>query len=145
MNCKSGKDELAMKDMKKSSCKECKKPHAFQTEWISVEDELPPQKWRVIVKNGKTIVDNVTYHYKKWYHCSRNLHQVTHWKFSEDRKPSIPPKDMRNYLRRAEKYRHQMKKKTFRIGPITGLYFGKYFKPQSAIEFVKEMEDEQRM
>jgi hypothetical protein len=91
-------------------------------EWISVEDELPPQNWKVIVKNGKTIVDNVTYHYKKWHHWSRKLHQVTHWKYAAGRRPSIPPKEMRAYLRRAEKYRHQMKTRNLKTGPIIGLY-----------------------
>ena len=91
-------------------------------EGISVEDELPPQNWRVIVKNGKKIVPNVTYHYKKWHHWDRKLHKVTHWKYPEDRRPSIPPKEMRAYLRRAEKYRHQMKTRTLKTGPIIGLY-----------------------
>lgn len=110
-------------------------------EWISVEDELPPQKWPVIVRNGKSIFYYVTYHYKKWHQCNRNLHKVTHWRFFGDRKPSIPPKDMRAYLRKAEKYRHQMKTRTFTTGPIVGLYRNPDFEPQSDISFIKEMEN----
>lgn len=110
-------------------------------EWISVEDELPPQKWPVIVKNGKMIVYDVRYHYKKWHHWSWKLHQVTHWKYAPGRRPSIPPNEMRAYLKRSEKYRHQMKKRNFKTGQIIGLYSGKYFEPQSGIEFIKEMED----
>jgi len=90
--------------------------------WISIEDELPPQGYTVMVKNGKTIVYSACYHYKKWHHWNRKLHRVTHWKYFQDRRPSIPPKDMRAYLRRAEKYRHQMKTRTLRTGPIIGLY-----------------------
>jgi hypothetical protein len=90
--------------------------------WISVEDELPPQKYPVIVKNGKTIVYYVKYHYNKWHHWGRKLHKVTHWKFAQDRRPSIPPKDMRAYLRRAEKYKQQMQPKKFTTRPIVGLY-----------------------
>ena len=110
-------------------------------DWISVEDELPPQKWQVIVKNGKTIVENVTYRYKKWRHWNRQLHQVTHWKFAADRKPSIPPKEMRAYLRRCEKYRKQMQKKEFVPRPIVGFFFGSEMESQSAESFEKEMED----
>ena len=89
-------------------------------ECISVEDQFPPQNWKVIVKNGKTIMDNVTYHYKKWHHWSRKLHKVTHWKFAQDRRPPIPPKDMRAYLRRSEKYKHQMQKKNFVAATVVG-------------------------
>ncbi len=58
-------------------------------EWISINDELPPKKWPVIVKNGRTTVHYVIYHYKKWHHWNRKLHQVTHWKFLENKKPFI--------------------------------------------------------
>lgn len=90
-------------------------------EWISVEDNLPPQGWEVIVKNGKSILPYVKYRYKKWHHWDKILHRVTHWRFSEDNKPSIPPKDLNAYMRRAEKYRHQMQTRKFKTGPIVGL------------------------
>lgn len=110
-------------------------------EWISVENELPPQKWSVIVKNGKLIVHNVRYHYKKWHHWGRKLHRVTHWRYSDHCKPSIPIKDMNAYFRRAQKYRDQMKKREFKTGGIIGLNSAPDLKPQSALAFIKEMEN----
>ncbi len=92
-----------------------KKRGKMKGEWISVEDDLPPQGWGVIVKNGKSILPYVKYRYKKWHYWDRILHRVTHWRFSEDNKPSIPPKDLRAYMRRAEKYQHQMQTRNFTI------------------------------
>ena len=86
-----------------------------ESEWISVKDKLPPQEWRVIVKNGKSILERVYYRYKKWSHRDRRLHKVTHWKYSEHSKPFIPTKDRRAYFRRCQKYRHQMQTRNFVI------------------------------
>ncbi len=106
-------------------------------EWISVEDELPPQNLPVIVKNGKVIVDYVKYRYKKWHHWKRKLHKVTQWKYYC--KPAILPNEMRAFFRRAEKYRDQMQPKKFKTGPIVGLHSAKEPKPQSGKDFIKQM------
>lgn len=84
-------------------------------EWIDVNDKLPPQKWTVIVKNGKSVLGDVKYHYKKWHYWNRKLHKVTHWKFSENGKPKIPIKNMRSYLKKAKLYRNQMQPKKMNI------------------------------
>lgn len=82
-------------------------------EWISVEDELPPQKWGVAVKCGKRIYPWAKYYRKKWWLWQFKLHQVTHWAYNPGYKPSIPPADLRAFARRCEKYKHQMQKKIF--------------------------------
>ncbi len=111
-------------------------------EWISVQDKLPIQKWNVTVKNGKSILNNAKYHYKKWHYWDRKLHQVTHWRYDEQNKPTIPIKEIRAYLRRAEKYRHQMQPRNFKTGPIVGLYLGKSLKSESALDLMKELQKE---
>ncbi len=86
--------------------------------WIKIEDELPIQDYAISIRNGKTIVRGV-YYRKKWWSWGRRLHMVTEWYKCPVSYPSIPQKDMRAYLRRAERYRGQIKTKFVRFGPLT--------------------------
>lgn len=113
-------------------------------DWISIEDELPPQSYDVIALNGKAVVYYAAYYRKKWYSWDKRLHKVTHWKYFEGRKPSIPPKDLKAFFLRAEKYKQQMEKKEFRMGPIKGLYHGGGLTSQSAESFLQEMQNPER-
>lgn len=89
-------------------------------EWISVQDELPIQKWQVLVKNGKRIY-YAHYYRKKWYGGVGRLKKVTHWNKNPETYPKISPKDLIGFFNRCKKYRNQMQTKTMRAGPIIGL------------------------
>lgn len=84
----------------------------MDSDWISIKDQLPIQKWGVRVKNGKKVVD-AFYYRKKWYWWDRKLHKVTHWEKCPVTYPKIPLKDMRDFLNRAKKYKHQIQKRKF--------------------------------
>lgn len=88
------------------------------SEWISVEEKLPPQNWSVIVKNGKNICNHATYHYKKWYNWDRKLYKVTHWKYFPNDEPKIPVADLKAFMKRAKELRHQMQPKNFYCSSI---------------------------
>ena len=114
--------------------------YEYKMTWISIKDELPIQKWIVQVKNGKSIC-SASYYRKKWYCRDRKLHKITHWAKDLVSYPKIPHKDMKKYLKRAEKYRHQMQTKNFKTGPIIGLYSGESLKPGSALDLIRELEN----
>lgn len=109
--------------------------------WIKIEDELPIQKFRVRVKNGKRELPDACYYRKKWHLWDRKLHKVTEWFKCPITYPKIPPKDLRAYLRRAKKYRHQMQPRNFNMGMIRGLLTGRDLQPQSVLDLIKELEE----
>lgn len=93
--------------------------------WIKTEDELPIQNFRVRVKNGKQVVD-AKYYRKKWYthpffdawyedhpKKRRKLHKVTEWEKCPISYPKISRKEMKGFLDRVEKYRHQIQSRKF--------------------------------
>lgn len=106
--------------------------------WIKVEEELPIQGWRVRAKNGKRVFD-ASYYRKKWYWCDKKLHKVTEWEKCPVTYPKISQKDMRAYLRRAEKYRGQMQPKKFITKPPIGLYSADRFNPEPAECLAEEL------
>lgn len=99
-------------------------------EWISIEDDLPPEKYQVFVRNGKNKCIAYLYR-KKWFSDWDSevfdekivqLHKVSHWAYHPICGLKIPAKDFEKFHKQAQIYRKQMKTRNFRTAPIIGLW-----------------------
>ncbi len=71
--------------------------------WISIDNELPIQKFDVYVKNANRIY-LARYFRKKWYTHSQQLHKVTHWCISIYN-PQYKHKSSNSFKKFTSKYR----------------------------------------
>lgn len=80
--------------------------------WIKCSDEIPIQGISVRVKNGLKF-ETAKYYRGKWRSHGRFLHKVHEWEKCPVTYPKIPAKDYRQFMRKCERYKHQMQPKRF--------------------------------
>jgi len=103
--------------------------------WISVDDELPFQNWKILVQNGQKKHEAI-YYRKKWlvtyefYRCGCDsiycdcevqykivqLHKVTHWYKCPVTYPKVPKKDLQKFLDQCKRYKRQVNCYSFNCG-----------------------------